>query len=229
MVKSRRLGISGFLFSSLLLFGLTTFHAGAEELGACVQKNKGNMRLVSGPQACNSSETYVVWNTQGPQGDTGPQGEKGDTGPQGEKGDTGDAGPPALATCEGRIEQFTLIWNGSDGISITPQGGLVVSSNIANNGDEVTFSSDGTLADQSVFLSGAVNGESTFHLSGSDKDMNADNDNNAQLQVIGQTLDCGKFEGDAKDNSSSHINEWLLEGLVCENGYVLDCTSVGDL
>ena len=52
-------------------------------------------------------------------------------------------------------------------------------------------------------------GESKFHLSCSDQDMNDESD-------------CGKRQGNGKRNGE-FLNEWLLEGMVDAVG-VLDCT-----
>lgn len=54
-------------------------------------------------------------------------------------------------------------------------------------------------------------GESSFHLSCSDADMNGPED-------------CGKLEGNNKKNLASLLNKWLLEGL-SGNGKTLSCTS----
>ena len=53
-------------------------------------------------------------------------------------------------------------------------------------------------------------GESKFHLSCSDSDMNG-------------VEDCGKNQGDGKSNELGLINDWLLERIKDEGG-ALDCT-----
>jgi hypothetical protein len=145
--------------------------------------------------------------------------------------------PPANTLpgkCKGKLREFTLIWDGADGISIAPATGMTsVFPTTANNGDEVTFVPDGSTNDVFVnFLdpiTGQVLAESKFHISCSDRDMNADNDNDVQPQVSGTIgRDCGKFEGNAKNNESSFINEWLLEGLIDADGLELDCTASGE-
>jgi len=77
----------------VLLLGLTASPAEAMELYGCKKNNNGQLRLVSGPGACNNSETFVTWNSDGPPGDQGIQGIQGIQGVQGDKGDTGDTGP----------------------------------------------------------------------------------------------------------------------------------------
>lgn len=53
-------------------------------------------------------------------------------------------------------------------------------------------------------------GESKFHMSCSDDNMNGPED-------------CGKRQGDGKDDKSEFINDWLLEGMVdAKNSF--DCT-----
>lgn len=52
-------------------------------------------------------------------------------------------------------------------------------------------------------------GESKFHLSCSDPDMNGEED-------------CGKPQGDGKKNELKYINDWILEGMV-DNTSIIDC------
>ena len=66
---------------------------------ACVQRDSGQVRIVSADEHCRRAETALEWNTEGPAGPAGaagpagPAGGQGDTGPAGSKGDTGPAGP----------------------------------------------------------------------------------------------------------------------------------------
>ena len=64
-----------------------------------------------------------------------------------------------------------------------------------------------------IFAAGDCNGtplgESVFHISCSDDDMNG-------------TEDCGKNEGDGKSDDQSKINDWLFEGM--SGDLTLDCT-----
>jgi len=125
---------------------------------------------------------------------------------------------PGLQECDGKLQQFSLIWGGSGPITVSgpnndAPGGVV------NSGDEVTFSGPFLNNDVFVTIAGAVNGESKFHVSCSDGDMNGETDDPTFPQ------DCGKAEGDGKDNDSGFINTWLLEGLVDKSGDTLNCTA----
>jgi Collagen triple helix repeat (20 copies) len=79
---------------------------------SCYKKSGGVVRVIdTASTSCDSNETPLDWNQQGPQGPQGapgPKGDKGDkgaqgdpgpagpAGPQGEKGDKGDPGPATL-------------------------------------------------------------------------------------------------------------------------------------
>ncbi len=127
--------------------------------------------------------------------------------------------------CAGKLQQYTMIWNGSGPITVTAGDGITnISQSSVDVGDEVTFSTDGSTNDTIVNISGAVSGESTFHVSCSDKDMDgATETNEDQGQVSPAGRDCGKDQGDGKGDSG--INTWLLEGFVDDDGGVLDCTT----
>ena len=135
--------------------------------------------------------------------------------------------PPTTdwASCKGKLQQFSLIWPSSggtvnvSGIANDAAGGVV------NPGQRVTFK--GPFASNDLFLtiSGAQNGQSTFHVSCSDKDMDGLTATNlSQLQLPGKSQDCGKDQGDGKAKSGSWINTWLLDGLVDAEGKVLNCS-----
>ena len=53
-------------------------------------------------------------------------------------------------------------------------------------------------------------GESKFHMSCSDQEMNGPED-------------CGTAQGDGKANESGLINDWLLEGMTLGNEGFFDC------
>jgi hypothetical protein len=55
--------------------------------------SKGALRVVDAGTACRPNESAILWNEQGPQGETGPAGPQGDAGPAGATGETGPAGP----------------------------------------------------------------------------------------------------------------------------------------
>jgi hypothetical protein len=62
---------------------------------------KGELRVVSDPASCKTSELPLSWNVQGPKGDTGdtgPQGPLGAQGPQGPLGPPGPQGQSGAAT-----------------------------------------------------------------------------------------------------------------------------------
>ena len=137
--------------------------------------------------------------------------------------------PPSAADgkCDGKLQEFTVIWNGAGPIEIEIGDGLVDSSaSSANPGDAVTFFTDGSTNDTIVNIAGV--GQSTFHVSCSDKDMDgATETNEDQGQVSPAGRDCGKDQGDGKGDSG-FINQWLLEGFVDDSGDVLDCTVDGN-
>ena len=82
---------------------------------ACVQRDSGQVRIVSAGEDCRRSETALDWNAEGPagpagaaglagpagaagaQGEMGPAGPQGDAGPAGATGDPGPAGPQGEA------------------------------------------------------------------------------------------------------------------------------------
>lgn len=132
---------------------------------------------------------------------------------------------PDWASCKGKIQEFKMIWPST--------GGTINISGIANDapdgvvkpGQKVTFSGPFSSNDLYLNLSGAVNGQSTFHVSCSDKDMDGLTATNlSQQQLQDKTQDCGKFEGDGKAKSGTWINTWLLDGLVDAEGKVLNCS-----
>ena len=133
--------------------------------------------------------------------------------------------PPTAdwATCKGKLQQFSLIWPSTggtiniSGIANDAPGGVV------NPGQRVTFTGPWTTNDLFLNISGAQTGQSQFHVSCSDRDMDGITATNLeQQQLPGKTQDCGKFEGNGKDKTG--INTWLLDGLVDAEGKVLNCS-----
>ena len=113
--------------------------------------------------------------------------------------------------CEGKLQQFTVVWDGPGPVSIDAVNmGTVSNSGPINNGDEVTFFGPYGSNDVVADISGAVSGQSKFHVSCSDDDFNSPDD-------------CGKLAGDGKGDDSNLLNLWLLEGFIDANGDVLDC------
>lgn len=128
------------------------------------------------------------------------------------------------AKCDGKLKQFTVTWTGDpitvSGLPNDAPGGVV------NTNQEVTFFGPFASNDVFVNISGSVTGQSKFHMSCSDGDMDGASDtNDAQPQVTAIGRDCGKNQGDAKSNGDiDFINNWLLEGFVDNSDQVLDCT-----
>ncbi len=125
--------------------------------------------------------------------------------------------------CDGKIVQMSMIWNGTQAVTIKAWDGAVGSTLIGNfgplnPGDEVTVGPLNGPNDSiwEIFsaASGQKIGESKFHRSCSDSDMNGPED-------------CGKAEGNGKQNDSNFLNLWILNGLVDEAGQVLDCGLAG--
>jgi len=73
-------------------------------INACVNRNNGQVRIVSAGEACRVPEIAVTWNAAGPSGATGPTGATGATGaagPTGATGATGPAGPTGVTGATG--------------------------------------------------------------------------------------------------------------------------------
>ena len=93
-----------------------------------------------------------------------------------------------------------MIWpaNGGtiniSGIANDAPGGVV------NPGQRVTFNGPFSSNDNFLTITGAVSGQSVFHVSCSDDDMDGENTNDVQPQLPGKAQDCGKFEGNGKSN-----------------------------
>jgi hypothetical protein len=130
---------------------------------------------------------------------------------------------PLPFDCSGAkpLDSISLIWNGSQTIGIKAWKGAVGSTLLATidnivPGQKVTVTGyAGSPNDVywelfATTTSGTKLGESTFHLSCSDVDMNGPED-------------CGKPEGDGK-GKTGFINQWIFEGMA-GNGRVLDCSS----
>lgn len=119
------------------------------------------------------------------------------------------------------INTLQMTWNGNAEVDVVAYYGKV--------GDDVLTSVSGVKKGDVVSISGfagagndiewdvldAATGErlgiSRFHLSCSDSGMNGPED-------------CGEPQGNSKDDSDAFLNDWLLEGLIGENGMALQCT-----
>jgi hypothetical protein len=103
------------------------------------------------------------------------------------------------------LTALTMVWNGPSGVTVTTAAGEVFEN--VQNGNQITFQASKAVMgnDFAITLSGAVNGQSEFHLSCSDDDMDGSDD-------------CGKDQGNGKGDDSSLINDWLLDGMIGEKG-----------
>jgi hypothetical protein len=132
--------------------------------------------------------------------------------------------PPPPFNCSDAkpIDTLNVQWNGSTSpIYVHAWNGNIGGSGVAqsnfgpiNTGDIVTFTRSGTFPNDvyfEIFTDAARTvklGNSTFHLSCSDEDMNG-------------SEDCGKAAGDGKAKSG-YINDWKFKGLA-GSGRVLSC------
>jgi hypothetical protein len=132
--------------------------------------------------------------------------------------------PPLTGKCTGKLQEVVVIWDGPGSVNLTRGNGVAsLSASQVDPGDVLTIFTDGSTNDVFVDISGSVNGESKFHISCSDRDMNAADDNQEQQQLPpDESQDCGKFQGDAK-STSGFINTWLLEGMLDADGLRLVC------
>ncbi|MBT8141725.1 MAG: hypothetical protein HKN88_04850 [Gammaproteobacteria bacterium] len=110
--------------------------------------------------------------------------------------------------CDGKLQQFTLVWEGSDAITVSGVDNDSNNSQV-NNGDEVTFFGPFDQNDVVVTIDGV--GYSVFHMSCSDENFNSADD-------------CNKLAGDGKSDNPTYINQWSLEGFIDASDQVLDCS-----
>jgi len=103
------------------------------------------------------------------------------------------------------VTALTLVWNGPDGLDIETETGQVITGIKKGNVIVLDTPKDDTGNDVEVFLSGSVNGESKFHISCSDDDMDGPED-------------CGTAQGNGKGNDDSLNNQWLFGGMTGEKG-----------
>jgi hypothetical protein len=104
------------------------------------------------------------------------------------------------------------VWDGSGTINIKSAANQII--NGIKKGDVVTLLTPEELGnDVTVAISGAVTGESTFHVSCSDDDMDGPED-------------CGKRQGNGKKSSTGFINDWILAGM-SGNNQAFDCPLTG--
>jgi hypothetical protein len=123
--------------------------------------------------------------------------------------------------CTGPINELTMIWAGMQDVRIVAYMGAVGSTVLADidnivPGDAVTVSGFAGSSSNDVYWevfeagTSTLIGESVFHISCSDDDMNG-------------SEDCGKRQGNGKSTDPTLINDWLLQGMV-DAGGTLDCS-----
>src|SRR4051812_31219907 len=61
--------VAGFLGATLAT--IISAHASGSTIYACVNSNKGNVRIISPTGTCGNNETALSWNDQGPAGPAG--------------------------------------------------------------------------------------------------------------------------------------------------------------
>jgi hypothetical protein len=126
--------------------------------------------------------------------------------------DGDDPNAPFACSNAKPIDSLSMIWNGQDPVDVTSgtleaeviPGQIVTFDGLSGMGNDVFWTVSGTPAET---------GTSRFHLSCSDREMNGPED-------------CGKPEGDGKDNNSSYLNLWLFEGMKGTNDISLDCSAL---
>jgi len=118
---------------------------------------------------------------------------------------------PSTGKCEKPITELTLVWDGTETIDVEVENSTTAYGIEPN--DEVVFdvSGAGNDVDFDIFRAGTTTllGESRFHVSCSDPEMQTPDD-------------CGTNQGNGRGNDSKLINDWILAGWVATNG-VLDC------
>lgn len=120
-------------------------------------------------------------------------------------------------TCDRPIDELTMEWVGANDILVTAWKGDVGSNLLAEtqpvsvNG---ALSVDGYAGSPNdvtweIFdAAGTKLGESVFHLSCSDNDMDGPED-------------CNKPQGDGKSNDADLINDWILKGMIDESAQLI--------
>ena len=105
------------------------------------------------------------------------------------------------------ITALSMVWSGVSGVDIVTEVGQQFHN--VQNGNQITFDTEGAGNDVELTLNGGVNGSSRFHISCSDQEMNG-------------AEDCGNNQGDGKGNDSFLNNQWLLDGMAGDNSS-FDC------
>jgi hypothetical protein len=130
--------------------------------------------------------------------------------------------PPSSAftcSCGQSLTELTLIWDGTQTVDVKVWDGAPGTSTLRHSWNDVPPGGKRTAsgftatdATYEIFDStGTVKlGESKFRLTCQDAAMNG-------------IEDCGKYEGDGKDNTAGLINTWILDGMIDDNE-TLACT-----
>jgi hypothetical protein len=110
--------------------------------------------------------------------------------------------PPAPVSCSDikELTELSMVWDGVNGVTVTTGMGEVFEN--LQTGNQITFKVDrGVANDFPVYLSylDGTAGESQFHLSCSDSEMDGSDD-------------CGKAQGNNKGDEPDLVNDWLLDG-----------------
>jgi hypothetical protein len=130
--------------------------------------------------------------------------------------------PPPPVSCSDikDITEVSVIWTGLGPIDVVMESGEMFKN--VQPGNKITFQEADTGNDVEMTIydvsTGQFVGESKFHVSCSDPDMNG-------------SEDCNTFQGNGKDDDSSLVNLWLLDGMTGVNGSFecgLDHTGVVD-
>jgi serine-aspartate repeat-containing protein C/D/E len=109
--------------------------------------------------------------------------------------------PPMTCRDIKKITALSMVWDGPSGVNIVTEGGQQF--NNVQQGNQITFNTVGLGND--VDLSLSPGGDSRFHVSCSDQEMNG-------------SEDCGSNQGDGKGNDSNLTNTWLFDGMTGEKG-----------
>ena len=122
--------------------------------------------------------------------------------------------------CKDKVDALKMIWNGPGtllSVDALPGGNdsFPKVEITVENGDQVVTVTDYQPSSNDViwnWVSDGDSGQSKFHLSCSDHEMDGPED-------------CGKPQGNGKSNEDDkYDNVWLLDGLTTDKGFVLDCT-----
>jgi hypothetical protein len=115
--------------------------------------------------------------------------------------------PTSNYVCTKPITEISMIWNGTAPVNVSTDAGQTFTN--VRPGDSITARTNGN-NDQIWTLSGGATGQSTFHVSCSDADMNGPED-------------CLKAAGDGK-GKTGFVNTWIFNGMA-GGGQRLTCTA----